>query len=125
HRDIKPANIMVGNDGRAKILDFGLAKRTDAPTTRGAVPTTQMGIVLGTVAYMSPEQAQGLPVDARSDVFSFGVVLYEMLAGVRAFEKTTHLTTLAAVLTSEPPPVASRRSDLPDATVELGSAAPE
>ena len=86
HRDIKPANIMVTRDGRIKVLDFGLAKlmeRAPADATMTAV-ATRAGIVMGTAAYMSPEQAEGKPVDARSDVFSFGAVLYEMLAGTPA-----------------------------------------
>jgi len=106
HRDLKPANIMVtvrsGPSGApvAKLLDFGLAKliTADADVTR-----TSDGVVLGTAAYMSPEQADGRPVDARSDIFSFGVVLYEMLSGSRAFGGTSTVRVLTAVLHDEPP----------------------
>src|ERR1043165_3093823 len=101
---------MVGEDGRVKILDFGLAKLTaveesEMTVTLGASPHTEAGTIMGTVAYMSPEQAEGKEVDARSDIFSFGSVLYEMLTGRRAFQGETRMSTLASILNREPPPV--------------------
>jgi serine/threonine-protein kinase len=102
HRDLKPANIMVTPEGMAKLLDFGLAKlmNLDADVTR-----TQDGTVVGTAGYMSPEQAQGQSLDARSDVFSFGAVLYEMLSGTRAFGGGSTAEVLSAVLRDEPRPI--------------------
>ncbi|MET0213450.1 MAG: protein kinase, partial [Vicinamibacterales bacterium] len=100
HRDLKPANVIATADGSVKLLDFGLAKVTDGDAD---VTRTSDGVVLGTAAYMSPEQADGRPVDARSDIFSFGVVLYEMLSGRRAFDGTSTLSVLNAVLHDEPP----------------------
>ena len=99
HRDLKPANILVTKEG-VKLLDFGLAKVSDAKDA--SVTPTMAGTILGTAAYMSPEQAEGKPADARSDVFSFGAVLYEMLGGRRAFEGESAISTMAAVLHKEP-----------------------
>jgi serine/threonine-protein kinase len=113
HRDLKPANIKVTLDGTVKVLDFGLAKAMEAPASLSpivsAVPTitspammTGLGVILGTAAYMSPEQAKGRPADKRSDVWAFGCVLYEMLTGSRPFEADDISETLALVLTKEP-----------------------
>jgi serine/threonine protein kinase len=116
HRDIKPENIMRRRDGFVKVLDFGLAKLTE-PETRGdadgVTPTitaalpTEPGVMLGTAAYMAPEQVAGRPVDPRSDIFSFGAVLYEMVTGGRAFQGASRMETLAAILNQDPTPVAS------------------
>jgi eukaryotic-like serine/threonine-protein kinase len=105
HRDLKPANILVNQSG-AKLLDFGLAKM-DAPASAAEATKalSERGLIVGTVAYMSPEQAQGQAVDPRSDVFSFGAVLYEVLSGRQAFRGDTPLATLTAVVNREPPPL--------------------
>ncbi len=110
HRDLKPGNVMVRPDGSVKVLDFGLARAGDSGSTtlqdQSKSPTltaaTEAGVIFGTAAYMSPEQARGKPLDKRTDVFSFGCVLYECLAGRRAFGGETISDTLAAILTSEP-----------------------
>jgi TolB-like protein/Tfp pilus assembly protein PilF/predicted Ser/Thr protein kinase len=104
HRDLKPANILVTRSG-VKLLDFGLAKVQPAAAAEGTVTQTQAGTILGSAGYMSPEQVRGQPADARSDIFSFGVVLYEMLSGRRAFDRGNAVSTMAAILHTEPGPI--------------------
>jgi serine/threonine protein kinase len=110
HRDLKPANIMINAEGKVKVLDFGLAKAVEnesanplasnSPTL--SIAATQAGLILGTASYMSPEQAKGRPVDRRTDVFAFGCILYEMIAGRRAFDGEDITDILGAVVRLEP-----------------------
>ncbi len=117
HRDLKPANVMVTGDGRVKVLDFGLAKETRAPAHGDATITsashTKAGVVMGTPAYMSPEQIAGRAVDQRTDIFSLGIVLYEMATGQRPFEGQASAELISAIMRDTPAPVTDLRSDLP------------
>ena len=103
HRDLKPGNVLLTRDGRAKLLDFGLAKLDSVLGHEATHTLTDPGTIVGTVGYMSPEQVNGQPTDHRADIFSFGIVLYELLSGKRAFEQDTWTETVHAIAKEDPP----------------------
>ncbi|MEN8164766.1 MAG: serine/threonine-protein kinase, partial [Acidobacteriota bacterium] len=118
HRDLKPSNIMVDEDDRLKVLDFGLAKlqESDDVSDSSVLATeglTGIGTVVGTIPYMSPEQVEGLPVDHRTDIFSLGILLYEMATGVRPFQGSSSPGLMSSILKDEPKPIGEIRADLP------------
>jgi eukaryotic-like serine/threonine-protein kinase len=124
HRDLKPENLFVTTDGRVKILDFGVAKLQSSPEDSGRsveelTTVTKSGAVIGTVAYMSPEQLRGKAVDHRSDIFSIGAILYEMLTGCRAFRGETEVDTITAVLKEDPPVINLEQASVPESVLQI------
>ena len=120
HRDVKPANVMIGPDGHVKLIDFGSRNCWSQPRANADGPGTRAGRVVGTPAYMAPEQARGAVVDARADIFSFGLLLYELLTGQRPFDRESWPDTIAAVLRDPVPPlVAGTVGVAPDALSTL------
>jgi serine/threonine-protein kinase len=124
HRDLKPGNVMMADDGRVKVLDFGLARVVDPDPVRPEdevtnLGLTQAGIIVGTVPYMSPEQIEAKPLDHRTDLFSFGVILYELATGERPFGGDSSPALMSSILKDRPRPIAERRPDIPDAVSRL------
>ena len=122
HRDVKPANVMLGDEGAVKMLDFGLARTSEPAASDHAMTSlglTQIGVIVGTVPYMSPEQIEAKPVDHRSDIFSLGVVLYEMAAGVRPFGGDSSPALMSSILRDRPQPLTALRPDVPEGVWRL------
>ena len=113
HRDVSPSNLMVSYDGSVKVVDFGVAKATDR------IHETHSGTVKGKISYMSPEQARGQTLDRRSDMFSLGIVMWEMLTVERLFKRESDFETMTAIVSEPPPPPSSRRPDVPPELDEL------
>jgi non-specific serine/threonine protein kinase len=124
HRDLKPGNVMVSHDGRVKVLDFGLARVGSGELAEHSLaatlaPVTEHGMVVGTMPYMSPEQVEGRPLDPRSDLFSLGIIYYELLTGDRPFQAASSPALMSAILRDTPAPITDRRADVPEALSRL------